>query len=315
MSALRLIRSPSKNYQVGLQVPANVSDRARRLHARGLSNAKMMFQAEKNLLDDLLEIDETQAFAEFGCSSLYAYAPKWLELTESVALNLIAVMRRGKQVPELVQAIKSGMINVSAARKISPVINQTNKDAWLELASTNTLATIEKAVATACPKLAVRESIRYVSADRLEFTLGISEEFRDTLKELKDLKSQKQKVAVDSEDAILSAMKNEIARISPLEKGEAGTTARGKETKGCRNQRERRVARRNCESDSNTNKSTDRATNRNTHAAIPTPSKARKIHRRDDARGSLTRWFPMHRNNRYGRALPANAVARYSSHC
>ena len=54
-------------------------------------------------------------------------------------------MRRAKQVPELVQAIKDGRINVSAARKIAPVINNENKDAWLELASSSSVSSIEKA--------------------------------------------------------------------------------------------------------------------------------------------------------------------------
>ena len=218
MAALHLIRSPNKDYQTGQPIPANVSPKARRLHARGLSHVKMMNEGEVNLLNDLLEIEETKSFAEFGCPNLSAYAIKWLKLTEAVAYNLIAIMRRGRQVPELILAIKEGAINTSAARKITPVINNENKDAWLELASSSSVRQIEKAVAIECPKAAVKEQSRYVTAERLNWQLGVSEEFLETLKELKDLKSQQAGAAVDSEDALLSAMKNEIARISPLEK-------------------------------------------------------------------------------------------------
>ena len=218
MSALRLLRSPNKPYETELEIPTSVSPRARRLHISGLAHVKMMNEGEINLLNDLREMDETKSFEEFGSPNLSAYAIKWLKVTEAVAYNLIAIMRRGRQVPELIQAIKDGAITTSAARKITPVINSENKNEWLELASTSSVRVVEKAVATECPKAAVKEQSRYVTSERLNWQLGVSEEFLETLKELKDLKSQQVGAAVDSEDALLSAMKNEIARISPLEK-------------------------------------------------------------------------------------------------
>ena len=218
MSVLRLLRSPTKSYETNREIPASVSERTQRIHKSGLSNSRMMRQGEQNLLDDLRLMDETGGFAEFKSESLYAYAVDWWALTPAVALNLIAIMRRGRQVPELIDAIKSGQINMSAARTLTPVINRTNKEEWLELASKASVVEIQKMVATECPKAAVKESIRYVTGERMEFKLGVSEEFRDVLKEVKDLISQDQQNAVDSEDAILIALKDYVARHSPLEK-------------------------------------------------------------------------------------------------
>lgn len=229
-AVLSLIRSRTAGYEVGSNIPKSVSAKVASLHLRTLANVKMMNQGEQNLLDDLKENDDFGAFKEFGCQSLYAYAVDLLSLTPSVAYNLIAIMRRAKEVPELVQAIKDGRINVSAARKIAPVINRSNKEAWLELASTSAVSAIEKAVATASPKHAVKESIRYVTGERLQLKLGVSEEFRDTLKELKDLLSQKSQTSFDSEDAILLAMKEAIARLSPLEKAKRARIRREKKS-------------------------------------------------------------------------------------
>lgn len=230
-AVLKLVRAPQADYEgtrrsdeaqlfygAKRKIPDSVSDRARALHMRGRANADMMKRGEQNLLDDLREMDDSKSYCEFDCRNLYEYAVDWLGLTESVALNLIAIMRRAKQVPELKVAIKDGRINMSAARKIAPVINRANQEAWLELASSASVREIEKAVAIASPKHAVQESIRYATGERLELKLGISEEFRDTLQELKDLLSQKQQKPVDSEDALFFAMRDVISRLSPLER-------------------------------------------------------------------------------------------------
>jgi hypothetical protein len=130
------------------------------IHRRAIQRAKNYRRSESELIDSLREVEDDQTFKMFHCTSLHHYALSQMGLSEDVACTLIVIMRKSRSVPELAEALRSGAITASKARKIVAVINETNKAAWLELASTSTSRVIEKAVATENPKLATIESIR-----------------------------------------------------------------------------------------------------------------------------------------------------------
>ena len=65
---------------------------------------------------------------------------------------------------------------------------------------------------------ATKESLRFKTADRLELTLGVSEEWAETLARVKDVASQKMKRAVSTEEALLLAMSKYLDANDPLEK-------------------------------------------------------------------------------------------------
>jgi hypothetical protein len=201
----------------------SISKEVWNIHIEALSVARDIKSCETRLLDILRRLDDSRGYLEFNCQSLYVYCVDVMKLTESVSLNWIAIMRRGKDVPELVVAVNEGRISASAARKITGVITPENKEAWLALATTSSVQQVEKAVATASPKEAVRESIKYVTGERLQLTLGVSEEWRNTLSKLKDLLSQRSQRPIDSEEALLIAMGDFIIRNDPVEKAKRST--------------------------------------------------------------------------------------------
>ena len=127
-------------------------------------------------------------------------------------------MRKSRKIPELAEAIRSGRVTTSKAKKIISVINEENKSAWLELAELKTSKQIEKAVVSQNPLAATKESLRFKTADRLELTLGVSEEWAETLKRLKDVASQKMKRAVSTEEALQLAMTKFLEANDPIEK-------------------------------------------------------------------------------------------------
>ena len=188
------------------------------IHRRAVERAKTYRMAEADVIDSLREVDDDRTFLHFGCTSLYQYALIELKLSEDVACNLIAIMRKSRTVPELAAAIREGKITASKARKIVSVINEKNKSAWLELASTSTSRVIEKAVATENPKLATIESLKYRSENRLELVLGVSEEWALLLKRVKDVVSQKSKSPAETEEALKLAMESFLRQEDPLEK-------------------------------------------------------------------------------------------------
>jgi hypothetical protein len=190
------------------------------LHMRAIAIASQLKRSEADLIEILQELDAHKAFRDYGCASLYEYCVQFLNLSESTSYNLINVARKAKVVPELKIAIASGELSVSKARKIIPVLTPNNHTDWITLAKTKSLRLVEKAVAQAQPQLAITESVKYRSEDRLEFKLGISEALLEKLERVVDLESQRTSRPCSREDAIMAALDVYIEKLDPLKKAE-----------------------------------------------------------------------------------------------
>ncbi len=165
-------------------------------------------------------VSEKELHLDCGLPSLYSYCTRLLHISEGIAYALIAVINKAKEVPELIEAIESGKVSLSKAKKICSVITPKNHKEWIDLATYETSRVIEKCVAQANPKDAVKESVQYKSADRIEFKLGVSEEWMELLATTKDLLSQKHSRAVTSEEALLTVMREFNDRHHPVKKAE-----------------------------------------------------------------------------------------------
>ncbi len=143
-----------------------------------------------------------------------------MNLSEAITCEFTAVVHKGREVPELKEAVLAGEVTLSKAKKICSVITPQNKNEWIELAKCETSRVIEMCVARANPKEQTIESAKYTSGDRLEFKLGVSDEWFANLKQVKDLLSQKFGRNVDSEEALGHIMKDFIQRNDPVLKAE-----------------------------------------------------------------------------------------------
>ena len=185
-----------------------------------MAAAKTYLKCERVLVDVLRDQDVIKGYYEFGASSLYDYAHRILELPEYVALDMINIARKSHEVPELAMAVVAGEISVTKARRITSVITRENKSEWIQIARTKSKREVEKAVKTLKPELAVRESARFVAADRLEVKCGLSEEAFDKLKRVMDLESQRTRKIAKQEDAIVAALDAYLFKHDPLLKAE-----------------------------------------------------------------------------------------------
>ena len=188
------------------------------LHERAVEIAGRFHRAESELIDILQKIDDQKLYFDMGFTSLFDYSVKALKLSEANAYNFITVARKSKSVPELKEAIAAGLINVSKARKITPVLTPENKNYWLTLAQELPKAKLEKEVAKNCPSQMVSERAQYVSEDRLKLTLGVSEEVMDLLKRVQDLESQRTGKAVSFEETLKVALELYVEKKDPVEK-------------------------------------------------------------------------------------------------
>ena len=192
------------------------SERIRQIHERALQVSSNHRKSEIELISILQEMDKCRGYLHFDANSLFDYSHRILQLSEATSMNLINVARKSVEVPELKQAIEQGVLSVSKARKIVPVLTAENQNAWITLATKTTSREIERAVAKENPQLSVRESARFVSEDRLELKLGLSDDNYQKLKRVCDLESQRTSKAVNQEAAITAAVEAYLEKYDPV---------------------------------------------------------------------------------------------------
>ena len=96
------------------------------LHLEAIKAAENCQRSEAYLLQVLEIVDERGLHLECELTSLYQYCTMLLGLSEAVAYSLIAVIRKGREVPELKLAVLEGKVTLSKAKKICSVINPKN---------------------------------------------------------------------------------------------------------------------------------------------------------------------------------------------
>lgn len=194
--------------------------RAAVLHERATKAAKMNKWSEKELVVVFHELDTFGGYRFYGAKSLYDYAMKTHKLSDSIALNIINVARKSKEVPAIREAVVNGTISISAARKMVPVITKESAEAWIEFAATSSVRDVERAVAEAKPELLVQESAKYVAKDRLKVVNSFDEEAHDKLRRVMDIESQRKNRAVGQSDAQVAALDAYLEKHDPLLKAE-----------------------------------------------------------------------------------------------
>jgi hypothetical protein len=166
----------------------------------------------------LQEIDDCRGYREIGFKSLFEYATSALGLSESVSYNLITIARKSKEVPKLHEMIRKQEITLSNARAIASVLTTENQDKWLSTAAVSSKRQLEKEIAKEFPQVQVREQTRYVSDQRIELKLGISEKLHEKLKRVQDLVSTQSGKAANLEETLEAALVLFIEKKDPLEK-------------------------------------------------------------------------------------------------
>lgn len=188
------------------------------LHERAKRVARAYRNAESTLIEILQELDESGGYRWLGCKSLFEYTTRELGMSESVSYNLIAVARKGKQVPELIALLKEQKITLSAARMITPVLEPENKTALLQAAAALPKRQLEKMVATIDPRLTVQERISYASKDRLELKTGISERLSEDLERAREIVSSRLQKKANIEETLEVLVELFLSKEDPLRK-------------------------------------------------------------------------------------------------
>lgn len=189
-----------------------------RLHEQALETANRYKHAEANLIEILQQIEEHRVHLKKGHPSLFQYVISELDLSESVAYNLISVSRKAREVPALAVEILKGVITLSNARKIVPVLNPQNQAIWLEKARTLSQRQLEKEIVKVRPESATPEKASYVTENRVRLELGLAEKDMLRLRRVQDLISQAKRRPVTLEEALVTLSEDYLKRHDPLER-------------------------------------------------------------------------------------------------
>jgi hypothetical protein len=118
--------------------------------------------AEADLPESIAEIDRLRIYEAFHYTHLTPYCVKELGLSEEVAACFIRVVRKGREVPELQEAVQVGRISVTKAKAIAAVITPENQEAWIAKATGMSKRDLEAEVAEANPRAGKPERARPV---------------------------------------------------------------------------------------------------------------------------------------------------------
>jgi len=102
----------------------------------GLPNAQLLARVrelvrrgnavEAELLVHLAEVDARQLYLEEGCSSMFTYCQRVLHFAEGVAYKRIQAARAARRHPQILEALRSGDLHLTAVGLLAPKLTANN---------------------------------------------------------------------------------------------------------------------------------------------------------------------------------------------
>jgi hypothetical protein len=173
------------------------------LHEKALRLAETYRTTESELLDILMRMQAANLLVAMGYSGIYSYCTQALKLSEAQACYFSKVARKSVEVPALKQAIEEGVLTLSQARRIEPVITLANSNDWIGKAAELPQRELERAVTEVNPRAICPEKMRPLTPQRSELRMTVSIELEKQLRQVQDLVSQKTAKPASLEDALI----------------------------------------------------------------------------------------------------------------
>ncbi|MFL5309040.1 MAG: hypothetical protein ACJ79H_01165 [Myxococcales bacterium] len=115
---------------------------------------------EAALLVHLGEIEERKLYLDWSFSSMFGYCLGELGFSEDVACNRINVARAARQMPLILEALRSGKVHLAGLRLLAPHLTAGNQEKVLAEAAGKSRRQIEELVARLAPQRPVRTVVR-----------------------------------------------------------------------------------------------------------------------------------------------------------
>ena len=171
------------------------------LHEQAVRLAKEYRQKESELLEVLMQMKQKSCFALLGYRGVFEYVTLALKLGEAQAYYLQKVVTKSIEVPALKEAVVSGEISLSQARRIVSVVTEETSKEWITNGTLNQKQ-LELAVAEKNPHAKVKERLTPVGPRLIQMVVALTPETEALLKRVKELESQRTKSAASWNDVI-----------------------------------------------------------------------------------------------------------------
>src|SRR5438132_221754 len=125
------------------------------LLARTRDLARQSCVVEAELLVHLAEIDERKLYLDCALPSMFEFCVEELRFSEDAAYYRIHVARAGRQMPAIIDAIRTGKIHLAGARLLASHLTPENHLGLLAEAAGKSKRQIEEIVARVAPQPAV----------------------------------------------------------------------------------------------------------------------------------------------------------------
>jgi hypothetical protein len=117
---------------------------------------------ESELLAHLGEVEARQLYLEEGCSSMFAYCQRVLHFAEGVAYKRIQAARVARRHPQVLEALRSGELHLTAVSLLAPKLTEGNCAELVAAAKHLGADEIRRMLADREPRPAVPSSVRRI---------------------------------------------------------------------------------------------------------------------------------------------------------
>jgi hypothetical protein len=112
------------------------------------------------------------------------------------------VAQKARVIPELKEAVLSGKISLSQARRICGVIDSQNHEVWIEAAATLRQRELERLVSEKHPRNRVKEGFKPLDGETSEMRVVLTREEEALVEKVQNLVSQKTQAAATLQDTV-----------------------------------------------------------------------------------------------------------------
>ena len=203
------------------------------LHRKAKSLSRVYLNSEAELLGTLMAMVEENLLVRLGYTGVFDYVTKELKISESQSGYFQRVAQKARVIPELKQAVLSGALSLSRARRIVGVIDSTNASYWIDAAIHWKQKELEREVSEQSPRRNVREGFVPLPGDLTKLTVVITQEEEKEMERANALLSQALKAPASLQQTLAATVALFLDKKDPVRKAQrAAASSRTRPQKG-----------------------------------------------------------------------------------
>ncbi len=193
------------------------------IHECALAAKVRYHKFELEFVQILKDVEQSRTHKALDKSSVHAYAVEILGFTDAVAYSFIAVARKSREVPEI---LESGL-SVFVLNRMVSTLKPENAAELILFAQTHSSRELERELDRRNPRSKC-EKVKFISEECVEISAHVSGEFLEKLKRVEALRAQKnQPIGVGC--ALEAALEEYLRKHDPVQKAERAQDRKARE--------------------------------------------------------------------------------------